>query len=86
MTVKIEIDEKMWAEAEEIAKELNIDYSEMFLNTLRQNLYNLREAKRKRLETDEKARLHYESYKKFPVEPEEFYVDEEQLIEVWKDL
>lgn len=86
MTVKIEIDEKMWAEAEEIAEELNIDYSEMFLNTLRQNLYNLREAKRKRLETDEKARRHYESYKKFPVEPEEFYVGEEQLIVAWKDL
>lgn len=38
-----------------------------------------------RLET-EKEREHRESYEKHPVEPDEFYVDEEQLIEVWKDL
>ncbi|CAN5651712.1 hypothetical protein BH20ACI4_BH20ACI4_27610 [soil metagenome] len=86
MTIRIDVDEKVWAEAEEIAKDLNIDYSEMFLNTLRQNLYNLRDAKKKQTEIEERERRHRESYEKFPVQPDEFYVDEEQLIEAWKDL
>jgi hypothetical protein len=86
MPVQIEIDEKMWAEAKSLAKELNIDYTEMFLNTLRSDLYRLKEAKAKELTVAEKERRHRESYEKFPVQPDEFYVDEEQLIEAWKDL
>ena len=86
MTVQIEVDEKMWAEAETLANDLNINYTEMFLNTLRSDLYRLKEAKDKELTIAEKERRHRESYEKFPVQPEEFYVDEEQLIEAWKDL
>lgn len=86
MTVQIEVDEKMWAEAETLAKDLNIDFNEMFLNTLRSDLYRLKEKKAKELTVAEKERRHRESYEKFPVQPDEFYVDEEQLIEAWKDL
>ena len=43
MTVQIEVDETMWAEAETLAKDLNINYTEMFLNTLRSDLYRLKE-------------------------------------------
>ena len=86
MTVQIEVDEKMWAEAETLAKDLNINYTEMFLNTLRADLYRLKEAKAKELTISEKERKHRESYEKFPVQADEFYVDEEQLIEAWKDL
>jgi Arc/MetJ family transcription regulator len=45
----------------------------------------LRKALRKE-SVEEKERKHRESYEKFPVEEDEFYVDEEQLIEAWKDL
>ena len=86
MTVQIEVDEKMWTEAETLAKDLNINYTEMFLNTLRSDLYRLKEARDKESTIAEKERGHRESYEKFPVQPEEFYVDEEQLIEAWKDL
>ena len=86
MTVQIDVDEKMWAEAETLAKDLNINYEEMFLNTLRSDLYRLKEAKAKELTIAEKERKHRESYEKFPVQPEEFYVEEEQLIEAWRDL
>lgn len=86
MTVQIEVDEKMWAEAESLAKDLNINYTEMFLNTLRSDLYHLKEAKAKELTIAEKERKHRESYEKFPVQDEEFYVEEEQLIEAWRDL
>lgn len=34
----------------------------------------------------EKERKHRESYEKMPVQPDEFYVDEEQLIEAWKEI
>ena len=86
MTIQIDVDEKMWAEAESLAKDLNINYTEMFLNTLRSNLYRLREAKSKQMTIAEKERKHRESYEKHPVQPDEFYVDEEQLIEAWNDL
>ncbi len=86
MTVQIDVDEKLWAEAEILANDLNINYPEMFFNTLRENLYSLREAKKKALTIAEKERKHRESYEKYPVQEDEFYVDEEQLIETWKDL
>ncbi len=86
MTVQIEVDEKMWTEAETLAKDLNINYTEMFLNTLRSDLYRLKEAKGKKLTIAEKERKHRESYEKFPVQADEFYVDEDQLIEAWKTL
>lgn len=86
MTVQIDVDEKLWAEAEILANDLNINYTEMFFNTLRENLYSLREAKKKSLTIAEKERKHRESYEKYPVQEDEFYVDEEQLIEAWKDL
>ena len=76
----------MWAEAETLAKDLNINYTEMFLNTLRSDLYRLKEAKAKESTIAEKERQHRRSYEKFPMQSDEFYVDEEQLIEAWKDL
>jgi antitoxin component of RelBE/YafQ-DinJ toxin-antitoxin module len=83
MTVQIEVDEKMWAEAEKIAKELNINYSEMFLNTLRSDLYRLKEAKHKELTITEKERKHRESYEKFPQTDEE--INEWEEVQYWED-
>lgn len=41
----------------------------------------------KKIEVEtEKERKHRESYEKMPVQPDEFYVEEEQLIEAWKDI
>lgn len=86
MTVQIEVDEKIWAEAETLAKDLNINYTEMFLNTLRENLYTLKSAREKAATIAEKERKHRESYEKNPVGPDEYCFDEEELAEVWKDL
>ncbi|HQU83199.1 MAG TPA: hypothetical protein PKY59_08750 [Pyrinomonadaceae bacterium] len=83
MTVQIDVDEKMWAEAEKIAKELNINYSEMFLNTLRSDLYRLKEAKAKELKIAENEGKHRESYKKFPQSAEEVEMWEE--VQYWED-
>jgi len=86
MTVQIDIDEKQWAEAQALAKELEVDYNEMFVNALRSSLYSLKNAKQKALSIAEKERQHRESYEKYPVLPDEFFVEEEQLIEASKDL
>ncbi len=86
MTVQIDVDEKMWADVETLAKDLDLNLSELFLNTLRSDLYLLKEEKAKRLTIAEKEKQHRESYEKHPVQPEEFYIDEDQLIEAWKDL
>jgi hypothetical protein len=40
----------------------------------------------KTLEIKEKERKAVASYRKFPVQQDEFFVEEEQLIEAWKDL
>jgi len=86
MTVQIEVDEKVWAEAERLAKDLDVDQSELFVNTLRANLYSLKRQKERALETAEKERKHRQSYEDLPVGDEEFYIDEDQIEEVWKDL
>ena len=86
MTVQIDIDEKQWVEAKLLAKELDVDCNEMVINAIRSSLYSLKNAKEKALAIAEKERQHRESYEKFPVDPDEFFVEEEQLIEAWKDL
>lgn len=46
----------------------------------------MRDAKKKAVTIAENDRKHRESYEKYPVQEDAFYVDEEQLIEAWKDL
>lgn len=77
-TVEIELDEQMLAETDALAKDLQINRSEIFQRTLREVL--------NKLKITEKERRHRESYELFPVQPDEFEIDEEQLIEAWKDL
>lgn len=86
MTVQIDIDEKQWAEAQALARELDVDYNELVINALRSSLYSLKTAKRKAISIAENERQHRESYEKNPVQPDEFFVEEEQLIEASKDL
>jgi hypothetical protein len=83
MTVQIDIDEKMWAEAETIARDLNINFSEMFIDTFRKDLYLLKEEKSKQLSIAEKEKKHRESYEKFPQTAEE--VDEWEEVQHWED-
>ena len=81
MTVLIDIDEKMWAEAESIAKDLNIDYNEIFINTLRSNLYDLKNENEKAMNIAEMERRHRESYLAFPQTKEE--IEELEEVQDW---
>lgn len=71
MTVQINVDEKQWAEVKSMAHELNIDYEEMFINTLRSNLYSLREAKARALTISKKDQLDREAYTRHPITDQE---------------
>ncbi len=79
MTVEIEIDEKTLAEVDEAIEVLKENREDVFREAFRDL------AKKKKREA-EVARMYAEAYGKNPVQPDEFYVEEEQLIEVWKDL
>lgn len=81
MTVLIDIDEKMWAESESIAKDLNIDYNEIFINTLRSNLYDLKNENEKAMNIAEMERRHRESYLAFPQTKEE--IEEWEEVQDW---
>jgi len=86
MTIHIDIDEKQWAEAKALARELDVDYNEVLIRAFRASLYRLRKERQKSMTSEAKEQQHRESYEKYPVGPDEFFVEEEQLIEAWKDL
>ncbi len=77
--VQIEIDEKTLAEVDEAIEVLRENRQDVFREAFREL------AKRKKKEA-EVARQYAEAYGKNPVQPDEFEIEEEQLIEVWKDL
>ncbi len=80
MTVQIEIDEKVLEE--EVHKAIAI------LNERKEDAYleAFRDLARKKKREAEVAREYAEAYRKNPVQPDEFDVDEDQLIEASKGL
>lgn len=79
MSVTIELDEKVLAEIDEAIEILHEKREDVFREAF------LELARKKKREA-EVARRYAEAYRKNPVQPDEFYVEEEQLIEAWKDL
>lgn len=79
MTVQIEVDEKVLAEVDEAIKVLRENRDDVFREAFS-------ELARKKKREAQVARQYAEAYRKNPVQPDEFYVEEEQLIEAWKDL
>jgi len=79
MTVQIDIDEEILSEVDEAIALLNESREDVFREAFR-------DLARKKKREAEVARQYAEAYGKHPVQPDEFDVDEEQLIEVWKDL
>lgn len=86
MTVQIDIDDEQWFEARSLAAELKVDCNDRLVKAFRSSLLTLRRERLKTMSIAEKEQQHRESYEKYPVEPDEFFVEEDQLIEAWKDL
>lgn len=84
MQVVIEIDENMIAEIDAVAKDFNKDRLQYINDSLRKTLHQ--DKRRKKYTEAEVSKMYRDAYGKFPVQPDEFEVEEEQLIEVWKDL
>jgi hypothetical protein len=53
---------------------------------LQETLKEIASGNYKKLTIEEKERRAVEAYRKNPIQPDEFFIEEEQLIEVWKDL
>lgn len=79
MTVQIEIDEKLLEEVHRAIAELNESKADAY----REAFEDLARKKKREAEV---SRQYAEAYGKQPVQPEEFYIDEDQIEEVWKDL
>lgn len=73
----------MWAEAERLARDLDLNQEELFINVLRENLYTLKLEKEKAALIAAKERRHEESYKKFPQTDEE--ISEWEEVQDWGD-
>jgi metal-responsive CopG/Arc/MetJ family transcriptional regulator len=78
MTVEIEIDEKLLAEVDAATVEEKTNRVDFIQKALKDAL--------RRRTIEDKERRAIVAYRRFPIQPDEFEVEEEQLIEAWKDL
>ncbi len=79
MTLEIEIDEQTLAAVDTATAQEKISRIDFIQKAVK-------DAVRRKV-IEEKERRAVESYRRFPVQPDEFEVEEEeQLIEAWKDL
>ena len=84
MSVAIELDEKLIAEIDAAAKDFNKDRLQYINDSLRKTIHQ--DKKKRKYSEEEVSEMYREAYGKFPVQPDEFEIEEEQMIEVWKDL
>lgn len=78
MSVTVEIDEELAKKIDDATRELHQKREDFVHDALLKAL--------KKLDLEARERQAVEAYRKNPVHPDEFFVEEEQLIEVWKDI
>lgn len=83
MSVVIELDEKIVEEIDSIAKDFNKNRLQYINDSLQKSIRQDRRSRR--YSEEEVGKMYKEAYENFPVQPDEFEIEEEQLIEVWKD-
>jgi len=84
MQVVIELDEKLVAEIDAVAKDFNKNRWQYINDSLQKSL---EQDKRKRKYSEEEVSKMYEdAYGKFPVQPDEFEIEDEQMEEFWKQV
>lgn len=79
MTIQINIDEKTLAEVEEAINVLEESREDVFQEAFR-------DIARKKKREAEVRKQYAEAYRKNPIQPDEFEVEESQLVEAWEDL
>ncbi|HEX9962642.1 MAG TPA: hypothetical protein VGB00_17045 [Pyrinomonadaceae bacterium] len=84
MSVFIELDEKLVAEIDAVAKDFNKNRLQYINESLRKSF---REDLRKQgMSEEEIGKIYQEAYEKFPVQPGEFEIEGEQMEEFWKQV
>lgn len=79
MTLQIQIDEATLAEVDESLGVLQQNREDFFKEAIERSAAKLkREA--------EVSKLYKKAYGEIPIGPDEFVIDEEQIIEAWKDI
>ncbi len=78
MSVLVELDEKIVSEIDVIAEGSQKKRSDCINELLRKAL--------RRETIEEKIRQHKESYKIFPVQPDEFEIEDEQMEKFWEQI
>lgn len=84
MTVQIELDEKLVEQIDAAAKDFNKSRLQYINESLQKSLQ--RDLRKRKLSEEEVRKMYKEAYEKHPIQPDEFEIEEEQMIEVWKDL
>lgn len=78
MTVQIEIEEKLLAEVDTATAEEKISRVDFIQRALKDAL--------RRRTIEEKERRAVESYRRYPVQPDEFEIEDKQMEEFWKQI
>ncbi len=85
MQVVIELDEKLIAEIDAVAKDFNKNRLQYINDSLQKSLR--RDLGRKsKLSEEEIGQMYGEAYGKSPVQPDEFEIEDEQMEEFWKQV
>ncbi len=85
MQVVIELDEKLIAEIDAVAKDFNKNRLQYINDSLQKSLR--RDLGRKaKLSEEEIGQMYGEAYGKSPVQPGEFEIEDEQMEEFWKQV
>jgi metal-responsive CopG/Arc/MetJ family transcriptional regulator len=85
MQVVIELDEKLVAEIDAVAKDFNKNRLQYINASLQKSLQ--RDLGRKaKLSEEEIGQMYAEAYGKFPLQPDEFEIEDEQMEKFWKQV
>ncbi len=84
MQITIELDEKTVAQIDAVAKDFNKNRDQYINESLRKSLQ--KDLRRRNFSEEEISRMYREAYGKFPVQPDEFEIEEKQMEEFWKQV
>ncbi len=78
MTIQLELDEELIAKVDAAAENVKKNRVDFISQMLEESL--------RRQDIEDKVRRHRESYLEHPQQPDEYEIDEDQLIEAWKGI
>jgi metal-responsive CopG/Arc/MetJ family transcriptional regulator len=84
MQITIEIDEKTIAQIDSVAKDSKKDRLQYINESLQKTLQ--KDLQKRKCSEEEVSKMYKEAYEKFPVQPDEFEIEDEQMEEFWKQI